>query len=65
MHKKYYRKKHKYKRKKRGQGYLGKDKWSKWFTRKQKGGGKKIYQSGRGEWGEAWKQFKGNLGSIF
>ena len=59
MRKKYYCKKRKYKKKKRGRGYLGGDKWFKWFAQKQKGGGawgnfigdnfKKKYQSGCGE----------------
>ena len=39
IRKKYKKRKYK-KRKQRGQGYLGRDKWSMWFTRKQKGGGK-------------------------
>ena len=46
--KKKYQRKCKYKKKKqKGQGYLGGDKWSRWFTEKQN-----KQQFGRGAWSD-------------
>ena len=54
MRKIYYRKKRRYKKKKRGLGFIRQSKQSRF----------KKTQIGRGECGDAWSEFKGNLSSI-